>query len=73
MFKIHLIPEWRDVVKKAWSMRFMIIAGIASAVELIVALYFQSIVPKGIFIVISLIATALGMFSRVVAQKDLDE
>ncbi len=71
--QIKLGSDWQNVAKKAWSFRFMAIAGLASAIELIVPIYLPGKLPKAIFASISLISIGLGMFSRLVAQKDLDK
>ena len=61
---IKLGDNWKEVVKKAWSFRLMLLAAVLTGLEAVVPLF---AVPK-IFVFL-LVAGAL--VARIVAQKDL--
>ncbi len=63
-----LNPEWRWIVKKAWSFRLMAVAGVLSAAEVILPMFAQDI-PRGTFALISAIVIPLSMVARVVVQR----
>jgi hypothetical protein len=65
---MKLYDNWQDILKKAWSIRFMILAGIFSGIEVILPLFHDSI-PKNIFAALSFVFVALAFISRLVAQR----
>lgn len=67
---MHLADNWQEILQKAWSIRFIILAGILSGVEIILP-FFQDSVPRGTFAVLSFLAVSGAFISRIVAQKDL--
>lgn len=69
---MKLYDNWKELVKKAWSIRFMILAGIFSAIEAILPLFYD-LFSRGTFAVLSGIAIVLAFVSRLIAQKDVDE
>ena len=69
---MHLIHNWRDTLKRAWSVRLMILAGILTAIEVVLPLFFDAI-PRNVFAVAIGITTAAALVARLIAQKDLDE
>lgn len=71
---MHLLPNWRDVLRRAWSVRLMILAGILSGLE--VALPFTEgwlPVPVGVFAALSAVMTCIAFIARLVAQKNLKD
>jgi hypothetical protein len=67
---MKLDRQWALIVKRAWSIKFIILAGLLTAVEVILPL-FQDNIPKHIFAVLTLAAVAGAFISRIVVQKDL--
>lgn len=67
---MSLLPDWRRVVRKAWSMRLMLLAGILTGCETILPLYADSL-PRGLFAGVSMAVIVLAMLARVVAQKGM--
>jgi len=69
-----LVSNWRDVVRKAWSVRLLLIAGIMSGLEvflpLIDGLYE---IPRGVFAALSGVTVAGAFVARIVAQKGLSD
>ncbi len=67
---MKLIANWREILRYAWSIRLMILAGILSGVEVILPL-FADCCPRGLFAVLSLLTIAGAFVARIVAQKDV--
>lgn len=67
-----LIDNWRDVLKKAWSMRLMVLAAILSGAEIVLPLFYEAI-PRGSFAVLSFCTVAGAFIARLVAQKGLSK
>ncbi len=70
---MRLIDEWRVVLRRAWSIRLMLLAGLLSGVEVVLPLLDGVLpIPPGIFAPLSFVAVAAAFVARVIAQKDLD-
>lgn len=69
---MKLIENWRDVLRKAWSMRLMLLAAMLSGVEIVLPLFHEAL-PRGLFAVLSFLAVAGAFVARLVAQKGLSE
>jgi hypothetical protein len=67
---MHLADDWRTILRKAWSIRFIILAGILSGVEVILP-FFSDAIPRGPFAALSFAAVAAAFVARIVAQKDI--
>jgi hypothetical protein len=70
--RISLIEDWRRVLKKAWSVRWMIVAGLLSGVEIVLPLFSDSF-PRHIFAAMSFFAVFAALVSRFVAQKSMND
>ena len=67
---MRLYDNWRDILRKAWSIRLMILAGALSAAEVVLPL-FADVMPRGAFAGLSAITVTAAFVSRLIAQKDL--
>lgn len=67
---MKLLPDWRDVLRRAWSVRLMILAGLLSGVEVILP-YFAESLPRGLFAGLSILVIAGAFVARILAQKGL--
>lgn len=67
---VKLSANWKQVLKKAWSIRFMIAAGTLSGVEVALP-FFASAMPHGVFATLSGISVGAAFVARLVAQKDV--
>jgi hypothetical protein len=68
---MNLVSNWRAVLRRAWSIRLMILAGILSGLEVILSL--PDIAdrldwPQGIFAALSGLTTAAAFVARLIAQ-----
>lgn len=68
---MKLTCDWKEILKKAWSVRLMILAALLSGVEVALP-FFSSVIPAGIFAALSFLAVSTAFVARLVAQKDLD-
>ena len=70
---MRLIDGWRAVLRRAWSIRLMLLAGLLSCLEVVLPLLDGVLpIPPGIFAALSFVTVAAAFIARVVAQKDLD-
>jgi len=65
-----LSKNWRDILSKAWSIRLMILAGLLSGIEVVLP-FFSEDLPRGMFAVMSLLATSGAFVSRLLAQRNM--
>ena len=68
---MNLRADWKEIIKYAWSMRFIAMAGAYSAMEAVLP-QFVDTMPRGVFAGLSLLATIGGAIARVVAQPQMD-
>jgi len=64
-----LIANWKLILKKAWSVRLMLIAAVLSGIEVALP-FFADALPRGPLAALSFVAVALAFVARLVAQKD---
>lgn len=65
-----LHPEWPDILKKAWSIRLMLLAGFFSGMEIgLPFLEGQLPVGRGTFAVLAFVATMAAFVTRLLAQS----
>ena len=69
---MKLIAEWRQVLKRAWSVRLIIAAGLLSGAEVALPLLPLPI-PAGILASLSALTTAAAFVARLLAQKDMTD
>jgi hypothetical protein len=67
---MKLYDNWKEIVQKAWSIRFIILAGVLSAIEVVLPLFFDYF-DRGVFASLSFIAVSAAFISRLIAQKDV--
>ncbi len=66
-----LVPEWKWLVRKAWSIRLVVLAGLLSGCEVILPLFVDSI-PRNVFAVLSMLAAIGAGVARVMAQPTME-
>ncbi|PZR92236.1 MAG: hypothetical protein DI537_13695 [Stutzerimonas stutzeri] len=68
---MRLDPDWKRILKRAYSIRFLLLAGLFSGLETAMPLLHTVLpVPAGIFAVLSGLSVAGAFVFRLVAQKD---
>jgi hypothetical protein len=68
--RFSLVWNWREVLRYAWSIRLILVAGLLSGAEVALPLA-QGVlpVPAGVFAGMSFLATAGAFVARLVAQE----
>ena len=67
-----LITNWRQILRKAWSIRLLLLAGLLSGIEAALP-FVDGKFPRGLFAVLSLVVTAGAFVARLVAQRDMHD
>lgn len=61
------VYEWKRILKRSWSIRLALLAGLLTGAEAIVPLFFDSM-PRNIFAALSFFVSAAAIVARIVAQ-----
>jgi hypothetical protein len=69
---MRLIAGWRQIIKKAWSVRLITVAGLLSGLELVLPMYGAEL-PRKWYATATIVVTTLALVARLVAQKGLDD
>ncbi len=69
---MNLIPDWKLIARKAWSVRLMAIASILSGCEAVLP-YAEFVLPRGSFALLSFVIVTLALLARFVAQRDIQD
>lgn len=67
---MRLHPDWKRILRKAWSVKFNIIATVFGGLEVSVAIYQPTSIPHGVFAGIAALITVAANISRILAQKE---
>ena len=67
---MRLDTEWKRIVRHAWSIRFIVIAGLLSGAEIVLPM-FSDVIPRNIFAGLSILAVIAGLYSRLVYQRSI--
>lgn len=67
---MNLAQNWRTLLRKAWSVRLMVLAFLLTMAEVMLP-FFSDAVPPKLFAVLSGLAVAGAFVSRLIAQKDM--
>ena len=68
---MKLYANWRDILRRAWSVRLMLLAFAMTAAEVMLP-FFADELPRGLFAGLSGLAVGGAFVARLVAQRDLD-
>ena len=67
---MQLYPNWKEIAKRSWSLRFIILAGVLSGLEVILP-FFSDEIPRNTFAALSFVAVSAAFVARLVAQKGI--
>lgn len=66
------LHNWKEVLKRAWSIRLMVIAAVLTGAEAALPLLDGYVsVPQGVFALAVLIVTVAAFIARLIAQDNL--
>ena len=69
---MQLVANWRAVLRRAWSIRLIILAGLLSGAEIALPLLDGLLsIPPGLFAALSFAATAGAFVARLMAQSNV--
>lgn len=66
---MKLYPQWKRILRKAWTVRLAVLAGLLSGVDAVLPL-FTDVIPRGIFASVSVAVAMAIPVARIVAQPD---
>lgn len=67
-----LASNWRDIVKKAWSLRLIVLAAVMMAAQEALP-YLSDVVPPKVMFVATFLVTIGAGLARVTSQKNLED
>lgn len=67
---MRLYDNWRQILRKSWSLRFIFLAGLLSGFEVILP-FFSDEIPRNLFAALSFVAVAAAFIARLVAQRGI--
>jgi hypothetical protein len=67
---VKLYDNWKEILTKAWSIRFMLMAGVLSGIEIVLPLFADQF-PRSVFAALSFVFVAAAFVSRLVAQRNV--
>jgi len=71
----QLLPDWRDILRHAWSIRLLLVAGILSGCEVALSAFGSDWmpVPRWVSALVVMLVTMGALVARLLAQKGNDE
>lgn len=72
--KISLLDDWRNIVRRAWSIRLSLLAAAFTAAEVVVPLFgdvLLDVMPRGAFVLLAFAASIGATVARIVAQPEM--
>jgi hypothetical protein len=69
-----LLDDWRRVLRRAWSIRFSLLAAAFTAAEVVVPLFgdvLLDVMPRGAFVLLAFAASIGATVARIVAQPEM--
>jgi hypothetical protein len=67
---VKLYDNWRQILRKSWSLKFIFLAVVLNAVSVILPSYWDSF-PRDTFNAIFFVVLVAAGTARVVAQQDI--
>ena len=65
-----LLPDWKNIVRKAWSVRLGALAALLSGIEVVLPLFADAF-PRNLFAGLSFVAVVGAMVARIVVQPKM--
>ena len=67
---MRLYENWQEILRRSWSLRFIILAGILSGFEVALPLFADDI-PRNLFAALSFLFVCAAFVARLVAQRGI--
>lgn len=68
---MQLVENWDQIIKKAWSVKFSILAALLGGAEVAVQLVKPAGIPDGVFAGIAAIVSMGATLARVLQQQEI--
>ena len=68
---MNLAPDWKRLLRYAWSIRLVVLSAVLSGIEVILPLFVDTM-PRNLFAVLSILAAIGAGVARVVAQPKME-
>jgi hypothetical protein len=65
---MKLVDDWQSVLKKAWSVKLIVLAALFSGAEVVLP-YFADAFPHDLFAALSGLTASAALVARICAQK----
>ena len=67
----RLLPDWKRIVRRAWSIKLMLLAGLLSGLEAILPILMDAIPwPRWLASTVISLVVGLAFVTRLMAQQD---
>lgn len=67
---MRLYDNWKQILRKSWSLKFVVLAAILTACEAVLPLYWDQF-PRDVFASLTFVTIIAAFIARLVAQKDI--
>lgn len=67
---MQLYDNWKEILQRSWSLRFIILAGVLSGVEMILP-FFDTALPPTLYAGLTFVIVAAAFVARLVAQRGI--
>lgn len=69
--KPQLLPDWQRVLRRAWSIKLMLLAGLLSGLEAILPIIMDAVLwPRWLASLVISMVVGLAFVTRLMVQKD---
>lgn len=68
---MKLLPDWKWLIRKAWSVRLVVFSALLSGCEIILPLFVDSM-PRNVFAALSMLAAVGAAIARITAQPKME-
>lgn len=69
--KLKFYDNWREILRRSWSLRFIILAGVLSGCEVVLPIIGDRYFEPGLLAALSFFFVCAAFIARLVAQKDI--
>jgi hypothetical protein len=67
---VRLVDDWRRILARAWSVRFMVLATVLGSIEVLLP-FFADGMRRGVFAAAMVLVSLAALVARIVAQPKL--
>ena len=68
-YQFRLLDDWRKIARRAWSIRFSLLAALFTATEVVVPMLGEQL-PRGLFVLLAFVASVGATLTRLMVQPE---